>query len=50
VAVGGIVGGLGIRNPPRPETISAESCSGGQLVGASSEIPTRSSEPSGSAV
>jgi EmrB/QacA subfamily drug resistance transporter len=38
VAVGGIVGGLGIRNPPRPETISAESCSGGQLVGASSAL------------
>jgi EmrB/QacA subfamily drug resistance transporter len=50
VAVGGIAGWLGIRNPPRPETIHAESCSGGQLVGASSEIPAPSSEPTGSAV
>jgi EmrB/QacA subfamily drug resistance transporter len=49
VAVGGIVGGLGIRNPPRPETIHAESCSGGQLVGASSELSAHSTEPSGSA-
>jgi EmrB/QacA subfamily drug resistance transporter len=49
VAVGGIVGGLGIRNPPRPETIHAKSCSGGQLIGASSEL-TPSAEPSGSAV
>jgi EmrB/QacA subfamily drug resistance transporter len=48
VAVGGIAGGLGIRNPPRPETIHAESCSGGQLVGASSELPAHSTEPSGS--
>jgi EmrB/QacA subfamily drug resistance transporter len=37
VAVGGIAGALGIRNPG-PEKISAESCSGGQLVGASSEL------------
>jgi EmrB/QacA subfamily drug resistance transporter len=50
VAVGGVAGWLGIRNPPRPETIHAESCSGGQLVGASSEIPAHSSEPSGAAV
>jgi EmrB/QacA subfamily drug resistance transporter len=34
VAVGGIAGWLGIRNPPRPETIHAKDCSGGQLVGA----------------
>jgi EmrB/QacA subfamily drug resistance transporter len=38
VAVGGIAGWFGIRNPPRPETIHAKRCSGGQLVGASSEI------------
>jgi EmrB/QacA subfamily drug resistance transporter len=38
VAVGGIVGGLGIRNPPRPDAIQAERCSGGQLVGASSAL------------
>ncbi len=39
VALGGIVGGLGIRNPRRrEEEIHAESCAGGQLVGASSEI------------
>ncbi len=50
VAVGGIAGGLGIRNPPRPETISAERCSGGQLVGASSAISAHSSDPGGSAV
>ena len=36
VAVGGLVGVLGIRNP-RIE-VPAESCAGGQLVGASSEI------------
>jgi EmrB/QacA subfamily drug resistance transporter len=36
VALGGIVGVLGIRNP-RTE-VPAESCAGGQLVGASSEI------------
>ncbi len=39
VALGGIVGGLGIRNPRREEEeIHAQSCAGGQLVGASSEI------------
>ncbi len=37
VAVGGIAGALGIRNPRR-EAIHAKSCAGGQLVGASSEI------------
>jgi len=38
VAAGGIAGALGIRNLRR-EVIHAESCPGGQLVGASSEIP-----------
>ncbi|HEV2975704.1 MAG TPA: MFS transporter [Solirubrobacteraceae bacterium] len=42
VALGGIVGGLGIRNPRRQEEeIHAQSCAGGQLVGASSEIDWR---------
>ncbi len=35
VAVGGLVGAAGIRNPPR--VVRAEACAGGQLVGASSE-------------
>jgi EmrB/QacA subfamily drug resistance transporter len=39
VALGGIVGVAGIRNPHKEdEEIHAESCPGGQLVGASSEI------------
>jgi EmrB/QacA subfamily drug resistance transporter len=39
VALGGIVGVAGIRNPRKEEEeIHAESCPGGQLVGASSEI------------
>jgi EmrB/QacA subfamily drug resistance transporter len=39
VALGGIVGGLGIRNPRKQEEeVHAKSCAGGQLVGASSEI------------
>jgi hypothetical protein len=37
VAAGGIAGVLGIRNP-ETEDVHAESCAGGQLVGASSEI------------
>jgi len=37
VAAGGVIGALGIRNPRR-EVVRAESCAGGQLVGASSEI------------
>ncbi|HTB70265.1 MAG TPA: MFS transporter [Solirubrobacteraceae bacterium] len=37
VALGGVVGAAGIRNP-RKEEIHAKSCAGGQLVGASSEI------------
>jgi EmrB/QacA subfamily drug resistance transporter len=37
VAAGGIAGALGIRNPRR-EVIHAESCGGGQLVGASSQL------------
>jgi hypothetical protein len=35
VALGGLLGGLGIRNPRR--TVAAEECGGGQLVGASRE-------------
>jgi len=37
VALGGLVGGAGIRNPNREE-IHAKNCPGGQLVGASSDI------------
>jgi EmrB/QacA subfamily drug resistance transporter len=53
VALGGIVGGLGIRNPRKPEEeVHARSCPGGQLVGASSEIDWgeagREAQPSGS--
>jgi hypothetical protein len=48
VAVGGVVGVVGIRNPK--SEVPAESCAGGQLVGASSGLPTRSAEPSGAAV
>jgi len=53
VAAGGAAGALGIRNPRR-EAIHAESCAGGQLVGASSEIGGRleerpaSGQPTGS--
>ena len=51
VALGGIVGGLAVRNPSRKEEkIHAESCAGGQLVGASSGVVARSTEPSGAAV
>jgi EmrB/QacA subfamily drug resistance transporter len=46
VALGGVVGGLGIRNPRKQEEeIHAQSCAGGQLVGASSEIGGRATEP-----
>ena len=46
VALGGIVGGVGIRNARgQEEEIHAESCAGGQLVGASSEIDWPASEP-----
>ncbi len=39
VALGGIVGALGIRNPrAQEEEVHARSCAGGQLVGASSEL------------
>jgi EmrB/QacA subfamily drug resistance transporter len=39
VAIGGIVGALGIRNPRREEEeIHAKNCAGGQLVGSSSDI------------
>jgi hypothetical protein len=38
VALGGLVGVAGIRNPKREEEILAEHCAGGQLVGASSDI------------
>ena len=48
VAVGGIVGVVGIRNPQGE--VPAETCPGGQLVGASSGITSRSAEPTGSAV
>jgi EmrB/QacA subfamily drug resistance transporter len=48
VAVGGIVGVVGIRNPKGE--VPAESCPGGQLVGASSGIDSRAAEPTGSAV
>jgi EmrB/QacA subfamily drug resistance transporter len=37
VALGGLVGAAGIRNPKR-EAILAKNCAGGQLVGASSDI------------
>jgi EmrB/QacA subfamily drug resistance transporter len=37
VALGGLVGAAGIRNPKREE-IRAKNCAGGQLVGASSDI------------
>jgi hypothetical protein len=37
VALGGLVGATGIRNPKREE-ILAKNCAGGQLVGASSDI------------
>ncbi len=45
VALGGLVGAAGIQNPRRHEEIHAESCAGGQLVGASSEIDWN--EPAG---
>jgi EmrB/QacA subfamily drug resistance transporter len=46
VALGGIAGGVGIRNPVRrDEQIHAQSCAGGQLVGASSEIGGQAAEP-----
>jgi len=53
VALGGIIGGLGIRNPRKQEEeIHARSCAGGQLVGASSEIdwkdPEAAPQPTGS--
>jgi hypothetical protein len=44
VAVGGVVGVAGIRNPKGE--IPAETCPGGQLVGASSGIAARAAEPS----
>jgi predicted MFS family arabinose efflux permease len=37
VAIGGVIGAAGIRNPKREE-ILARNCGGGQLVGASSDI------------
>ncbi len=46
VAIGGIVGVAGIRKPRKEEAeIHAESCAGGQLVGASSEIGGSAGEP-----
>jgi MFS family permease len=38
VALGGLVGAAGIRNPRKEEEIHASSCPGGQLVGSSSDI------------
>jgi EmrB/QacA subfamily drug resistance transporter len=49
VAAGGAVGVLGVRNPRR-EVIHAQSCAGGQLVGASSEIAGRESLEDAAAV
>ncbi len=46
VAAGGMVGVVGIRNPKGE--VPAETCAGGQLVGASSQIAARTVEPSGS--
>jgi MFS family permease len=52
VAIGGLVGAAGIRNPRREE-ILAEHCAGGQLVGASSDIDWQDTgempQPTGSA-
>jgi EmrB/QacA subfamily drug resistance transporter len=48
VAVGGIAGALGIRNPPR-KVVRAKSCAGGQLVGASSELTGPAAEHSADA-
>jgi hypothetical protein len=48
VAVWGVVGVVGIRNPKGE--VPAESCPGGQLVGASSGLAARAAEPRGSAV
>ncbi len=57
VAIGGLVGAVGIRNPRREEEdVHAKSCPGGQLVGASSELcppeeapgaPTPAPQPAG---
>ena len=44
VALGGLVGVVWIRNP-RAEDIRAESCAGGQLVGASSELGNLADQP-----
>jgi hypothetical protein len=54
LALGGIVGGIGIRNARKAdEEIHAHSCGGGQLVGASSELgasdaPSTAAQPTGS--
>ncbi|HTA06767.1 MAG TPA: DHA2 family efflux MFS transporter permease subunit [Solirubrobacteraceae bacterium] len=46
VAIGGVVGAAGIRNPRKQEEeIHAQSCAGGQLVGASSELGGGGSGP-----
>jgi EmrB/QacA subfamily drug resistance transporter len=45
VALGGVVGAAGIRNPRREEEIHASSCPGGQLVGASSELGGPARQP-----
>ncbi|HTZ88121.1 MAG TPA: MFS transporter [Solirubrobacteraceae bacterium] len=51
VALGGVVGVAGIRNPRKrqEEDVHAKSCAGGQLVGASSELGPRERQPTGSA-
>jgi MFS family permease len=53
VAIGGVIGGAGIRNPRKEEEkIHAQSCGGGQLIGASSDIDWKdaegASQPTGS--
>jgi EmrB/QacA subfamily drug resistance transporter len=50
VAIGGLVGAAGIRNPRKEEEIHAKSCPGGQLVGASSELCPPEEEPSSPAL
>jgi EmrB/QacA subfamily drug resistance transporter len=46
VAIGGVAGALGIRNPG-VEAVQAKSCPGGQLVGASSDVDWEAAEREG---
>jgi MFS family permease len=46
VALGGIAGTLGVRNPQR--VVHASTCEGGALVGASPEVVTEVAQPAGS--